>query len=217
MTESPKEMVGYPVNRGLNEYAEAFGMNKDGMLKWLDSKTRVLDISAGGSLLRKETDILKKQGEFSSDVKIIPLDILYATKEGLDFAKYATHLAFTHTGVRPTKNFISEINNEFTKDAVGASFTDLPFPDNSFEGILASYSFGVHARDKKQMLQAFDEVYRVLTPNGEALVSVIFDMNKDVFGVYDKESGFTYSLDELMLDKVKLKRSGEHFFLQIKK
>ncbi len=217
MSESPKEMVGYPVNRGIEEYAEAFGMDKNGMLKWLGSKSRVLDISAGGSLLRKETDILKKQGEFTSNVKIIPLDILYATKSGLDFAKYATHLAFTHTGVKPTKSFISEINDEFTKDAVGASFTDLPFPNKSFDGILASYSFGVHARDKKQMLEAFDETYRVLTPGGEALISVVFDMNKDVFGIYNKENGFTYSLDDLMLDKVKLKRSGGHSFLQIKK
>lgn len=226
MSEAPKEMVGYPVNRGIDKYAEAFGMTRSMLFDWLKDKGKVLDVSAGGGLLRKETDILKKQKIFNSEVKIIPLDIIYATKNGMEFAQYATHLAFTDLGVTPNKRLISEIDESFAKDAVGASFTDLPFPDESFEGILASYSFGVHARDKEQLLKSYDELYRVLKTGGEALVSVVFDINRGTFSNYDKENPFIYSLDDLMIENVKLKRNtvtnedgtvNDQFYLSIKK
>lgn len=212
-----KEMVGYPVNRGVDQYADVFGMTRDGLLNWLKDKNMVLDVSSGGGLLRKEIDILKSQGSFVSSVKIVSLDIIYATKKGFEFAKYATHLAFTHLGVTPTKNFISRIDESFTKDAVGGSFTDHPFPNMSFDAVLVSYGFGIHAKSKSQMLSAYDEVYRLLKPGGEALVSVIFDMNRGVFSNYNKEQSFIYTIDDLLIPDVRLKRSGSHSYLRIRK
>src|SRR5258708_39571546 len=113
MNASPKEMVGYTVNRGIDEYAEAFGKNRNTLLAWLKGKDRVLDIGSGGGLLKKETDILKKQGEFDSEVKIIPLDIIYATDSGLEFAKYATHISFKDLKTTPCKTRTSEIAKTF--------------------------------------------------------------------------------------------------------
>jgi|GEM_PF-4901264 len=202
------DIVGYPVNRGLDEYGEVFGMTRGEMLNWLESKKKVLDIGSGGGLLQKEVNILKKQG-FRSHVQIISMDIIYGSESGGDFAKYATHLAFTHLNKIPTKSDISEINNLFENSAAGGSFTKLPFVDESFDGVLASYSFGIHSKSKEQILQAYNELERVLKMGGEARVSVIFDPEKEVFRTVNRSNPVIYCLNDLpfSLSNIKLDKS----------
>lgn len=155
-------------------------------------------------MLQKEVNILKKQG-YILDVKITPFDIIYGSKSGKDFSNYATHLAFTHLDVEPTKGDISEIDKLFEQSEVGGSFNDLPFGNESFDGILASYSFGIHSQDKEQILKAYNEVQRVLKKNGQALVSVIYDSDKNVFRTMNKINPVEYSLEDISLPSVDIK------------
>lgn len=194
--KSINENVGYSVNRGLDEYGEVFGMTRNEMFDWLGSKKKVLDIGSGGGLLQKEVNLLRKQG-LKSNVQIFSMDIIYGSKSGEDFSKYSTHLAFTHLNRTPTKSRISEINNLFNSSAVGGSFTKLPFADKSFDGILASYSFGIHSESKEQILHAYGEVERVLKSGGEARISVIFDSEKNIFRTIKRTNPVIYSLADL--------------------
>ncbi len=188
MTEASKpegrsqksEVFGYPTSRGVDLYAAEFGMNRKGLLNWLRFKNLVLDISSGGGLLEKEIEILKAKGEFASDVEIIPLDAIYGTHQGKLTADYFTHMAFTNLDVRTTRESLNKVNSQFSRRAVGSSFTALPFADNTFDGIIASHSFGVHAQDKKALMKAYGELARVLKEGSEAFVSVGFDKDKDL-------------------------------------
>jgi SAM-dependent methyltransferase len=51
--------------------------------------------------------------------------------------------------------------------------TNIPYPENSFDLILCSHVLG-HVPDEKK---AVDELYRVLKPNGQALVQTIINWN----------------------------------------
>jgi SAM-dependent methyltransferase len=194
-----REQVGFPTPRGIKEYADAFGMGREEFLDWTKSKRRVLDIGAGGGLLEKEIDILRRRGKFESDVKVIPLDIIYGTSEGTDFLHYATHLAFHKLGGPVSKKSLGEVDESFAASAVGGSFTDMPFPDESFDGILASFSFGIHARNKEQLMRSYKEVYRVLREGGEAFISVLHSSTAgtEILDIGSGKGRTSYSLAEL--------------------
>ena len=56
-------------------------------------------------------------------------------------------------------------------DVIKASMTDIPYTDNSFDGIIciASYHLLDNDNDRKKTL---DEIYRILNPGGIALIEV---------------------------------------------
>ncbi len=193
----PEEYVGFPTARGVAGYAESFGMSRQKFLDWLKSKNKVLDVGAGGGVLEKEIGILKKKEDFEAGVEITPLDIIYGTREGADFLRYSTRLALKSLKRPIFRKSIQEVDRDFVAGAVGGSFTKLPFLDASFDGILASFSFGVHARDKEQLMKSYAEVYRVLKPDGEAFVSVLHGSGARGLRGGKKEGSFAYSLDEL--------------------
>lgn len=205
MTESYKEKVGFSTNRGLKEYANAFGMSVPQMLEWL-KKNRVLDIGAGGGLFQKEVKLIEQNKPHEEGPVITPIDIIYSFKEGLIFSRYATHLAFTNQNVAPTKQAVREVDKSFESNAIGASFNSLPFADESFERVLACYSFGIHSGSNEQLMQAFAEVSRVLKKDGEARVSVIYDPTERKLRTANRT--FTYAVDDLPFSYVKLENSS---------
>ncbi len=211
------ELVGYMVNRGIEGYAGAFGMTRDEFLHWLGGKKRVLDVGAGGGLLRKEIDILRSVGKFRSDVSVIPLDLAYSTEEGISGARYATHLAFTHVGVAPTKEFIGRVDAAFEADARSESFLSLPFKSGWFDAVLACYSYGIHSTSKEMLMRAFGETLRVLKRGGEALVSVSHDENAEYFSCGNKLSPVLYTTGDIAFLDADIKGFGESSFLEFRK
>lgn len=170
-----KESVGIFTERGIDEYAEIFGMNRQEFLSWIAAKKRVLDIGSGGGLLKKELRIARNSGEFTGETEIVSFDLAYATPHGKTEANTATHLAFTYAGVTPKKKDILGANRSFWETAVAGSFGDLPFPNQHFDGIIACFSFGIWTRGKHQTIRAFDEVARVMKKNAEGLISIAVD------------------------------------------
>lgn len=201
-----REMVGFTANRGIDKYAEAFGMDRREFLAWLSTKERVLDISSGGGLLSKEIDILKQRGELKSDVEVVSLDLAYATSEGLSHAKYVTHLAFHNQKETPTRKRISETDQNFKKTAVAGSFTSLPFASKTFDGILGSFTFGVHANNKGQLISAYKEVQRVLKDNGSGFISVVPGRFTEELRTIDKENPVFYETEDISFLNPKLER-----------
>lgn len=211
------ELVGYPVDRGLDGYAKAFGVSRAKLLDWLSHKKKVLDIGSGGGLLRKEVDLLRMDRKYKSDVAIIPLDLIYGTKEGIDHARYATHLAFTNLGVSPDKGKIEEINRLFEKDILIGSFTEIPSPSDYFDAVLASYSYGIHSKSFDQVIAAYNETKRVLKHGGEGLVSVSYDEDRNLLHAGNWRNPIYYSIGDISELKPKLKKSSEGYFLSLKK
>lgn len=199
-------MVGYPVYRGIDKYAEAFGMERGKFLQWLAGKNKVLDISSGGGLLEKEIDILRQRGEFKSDVKIVSLDLAYATREGLNNTEYATHLAFHNQKETPTRKRISEVDKKFQESAVAASFTKLPFADKTFDGILGSFSFGIHSNNRGKLMAAYREAKRVLANNGSGFISVAPGRHLEELRTIDKKTPVFYTLKDISFLNPKLKK-----------
>lgn len=66
-------------NRGINEYAEIYGMSKDQFIQKINGK-RILDDGAGGGRLAKEVILLKQQGKLSPETVVYSLDLSYTTK-----------------------------------------------------------------------------------------------------------------------------------------
>lgn len=219
MTELRKDMVGFSTCRGVEGYAQVFGMSNEELLGWLGSKRRVLDIGAGGGLLEKEMCLIGLTGEPSSGVTIISFDIAYASQEGVKFLRYATHIAFTRLGVTPSKSLALDVDRSFERDAVGGSSANLPFSDGSFDGVLASYSIGVHTSDKQHLLRSYSELYRVLRKGGEALVSVACSPDAGVFYALGRGGHVNYTLNDLSFCGINMGKSDSNgnFYLRIRK
>lgn len=193
----PKEQVGYPTARGINEYATAFGKSRSEFINWLKDKGKVLDIGSGGGVLHKEIENLKDREKTDSNIEIVPIDIIYGTKKGMEFARYATSMVFSKEkgAIKEELSQTKKLDKSFETHAVGGSFTELPFPDESFAGVLASYSFSAHAKSKEQLLKGFSELYRVLKKGGEALVSTAYSEATGEF--WTNWSSVSYTLDDL--------------------
>ncbi len=162
------ERVGIVTNRGIRDYAGAFGMDKADLIKWVSDRERVLDIGAGGGVFEKEFALLNE----APKTNIVPFDIGYAFP---GFLKYATHLAFTNTDITPTLEKLKEIDTRFARSAVGGTFNHLPFADSSFDGILAAFSLGICAVSYEQLIGAYKEVHRILKKGGTGFITVIPD------------------------------------------
>jgi hypothetical protein len=195
-------------------------------LGWLATKKRVLDISSGGGLLQKEIDILKQRGEFNSDVEIVSLDLAYASREGVEHAQDATHMAFHNQEEPVSRKRISNADKSFKQTAVAGSFTALPFASNSFDGILGSYTFGIHAVNRKQVVAAYKEARRVMTKDGNGFISVIPGRFNDEFRTMEKNDPVFYMKDDIAFMHPNLKHyitqdeeigDGviEHYFLAV--
>lgn len=189
-----------PTIRGIDEYAFSFGMDRKKFLNWLQNKQHVLDLGAGGGSLEKEIEILKVNSHIST--KIVALDLLYKNKKGVDFSNYATHLSFHNSSIVPSLQELNKVNSKFEQNSISAIFQNLPFADNVFDGILASYSF-VQLEDKGELAKSYNEVLRVLKPGGEAFITL---------------AGVNLWLPENIKDKTNgIERNNEHYFTRITK
>jgi len=212
MPESKDEAVGFQTSRGINGYSSEFGMGENGILEWLSGKKRVLDLGAGGGLLNKEIELMKRLSLKVPDTDIIPLDIAYGSKEGTEYSQYSTHLAFTNLGIHPTVELINDINSSFEDASVHGSFTATGFGDNEFEGVVACATMGIHLKSKEQMLTAYTEVFRILKEGGKVLISVIYNPVTQKLRTADKtrsESYTTKELESIGFSDIKLNKSSK--------
>lgn len=169
------EYAGVPTGRGVDRYAEVFGMERSQMLDWLKGK-HVLDIASGDANIAKEVAILERNSA-PNNTTITSLDLDYARRP-LD-KKLILH--------EPDSDF-AYAQSTFRKNAVAASYRNLPFADNSFDGVLASFTFGISAVDSEQARSAYKEVHRVLKPDAEGLISVHYNPETDRLFVRDKNN-----------------------------
>jgi hypothetical protein len=194
-----KEKSGFLTHRGIDDLAEGFGRTREELLTWVGSKQKILDISSGGARLKQEIEILRAQGQFTAPTEIISFDIGYALPSGIAETQYATHLAYDSTGQPYTGKQIKETHVQFKKTAVAGSFRNLPFPDGTFDGIIAANSFGISVLDKEQLVAAYKEVHRVLNKeHGDGLITVVTDPeHENGLRIQSDTDTFAYSLDEI--------------------
>lgn len=220
-----RERAGAFINRNINQYAMVFGMTKEEFLAWLSTKKRVLDLGAGDGLLKKQLDVLKQIGLFTSNTEIFSFDLKYALNEHSERADWSNYLAYQSSKMTPDTNDLEEVGNRFRQTAVAGTWRNLPFADNSFDGVLAAYSFGVVSADKDQLISAFHEVDRVLDKvNGSGFISIPRRV-KDNLGALSENGFIPYSLDEIsylkpVLHAVSMPVDDEFFdfrFLEVKR
>ncbi len=166
---------GYPTSRGISEYAQMFGIDRRGFIGRIMSKNTILDLGAGGGVLEKELLILNAGNALHKIPLIFSLDIIYKSNVGIQYSKYATHLSFSNLGIKPNKIEFQNIENHFKKNSVAASYTNIPFLNNSFDMVFACVSLGLHSKSIQKLFDAYFDVIRVLKSGGEALISVGYD------------------------------------------
>lgn len=92
----------------------------------------------------------------------------------LHFAPEGSILKRIKRSARPGDYIAADINPALGE--VVADITRIPYPDNSFDYVICSHVLG-HVPDEPR---AIDEIYRVLTPGGEALVMTLLDLRNPV-------------------------------------
>lgn len=75
----------------------------------------------------------------------------------------------SNNSIAATKQNIKQAGYEQVTDLVTANMLDLPFEDNSFDKITASFSIH-NIQSKEDRAKALAEVKRVLKPNGQILI-----------------------------------------------
>jgi ubiquinone/menaquinone biosynthesis C-methylase UbiE len=82
---------------------------------------------------------------------------------------------FEIKGIEYSKNAVENIlAKDSDADVIEGSITELPYPDKSFDAVLA---FGLYhnIEDEQELQKAFDETIRVLNNEGQLVASVRFD------------------------------------------
>lgn len=162
----------YTTARNIDGYSKGFGMNREEFISWLKNKKKILNVASGGGLLEKEFDLINKNTR-QPKTQIYSLDLLYNSQSGLEFHKYSSFLLTNDEDVQTGKlaSKSSRMNSRFERKSVAADFNQLPFPQDTFDGILASYAL-IHINDSNKLGRVYEEIYRVLKPQGEALVTL---------------------------------------------
>lgn len=181
-----KEQAGMLTDGGIDKYVEDFGMTRQEFLEWLATKERVLDLGAGGGLLKKQLDVLKEKGLFSGKTEVVSFDIKYAIPEGRRQADNVNYLAFSGTGSYASRLESKKVGESFRKTAIAGTYLHLPFSNDFFDGVVACRSFGLWTAGRDQLLGAFKEVDRVLDKKrGSGFITVAGGSSEHTIGAME--------------------------------
>ncbi len=125
----------------------------------------ILDVCSGGS------DLTAALLSLGADAYAV--DLGYIDKEG-----HSKRL--TERGRSVNLNYLSSIE-ENPERYIGASATDLPFPDESFDEVLSNYGiFGVLDEEYDLLGRALDEAIRVLKKGGRLQIGPVIDKKDQI-------------------------------------
>ena len=136
------------------------------MAKWYDKNTRTSRLEE----MRRMADIVERTASAGAKVLEVAPGPGYLA---IDLARRG----FSVTGVEISADFVEIEKRNAQSEGVDVDFKQgnasaLPLPDDTFDFIICSAAF----KNFREPLKAMSEMYRVLKPNGVAL---ILDMNRN--------------------------------------
>jgi len=179
----PKEFMELVCGLNLQNLSEEFESVGKGLLEMLDNEgmlvpgTRFLDVGCGCGRVARY--LLSKPIESYTGFDRHPGMIKWCQDE---ITRHASRFLFQCFDIK-SAYFIRDGYNGTIK----ASSFRFPFPDQSFDFTLLSSVF-THM-PLEESAHYLKEIYRVLRPNGKALVSVFFSAKKP----YSEDIGFLYN------------------------
>lgn len=172
--------------RGLDDpydsYPKMLGFeNKAVFLEWIKDKT-VLDLGSGYGVIARDVKLEEEKTGANYNTKIVSLNPTFSKEGFRGIADKEAREYFTYTGRLPppsnsdeNKELVRTINDAHSQNAVAGTWNNLPFVDNAFDRVMATYSFPYYEltwKSKKageqKLLEIVQEVKRVLKPGGEA-------------------------------------------------